>query len=432
MRIRDNSFIRSVTQQTYAVFPNGRRDERALTFSLPQVSRMEDAVTPRFRARSKAGEVIVNPMVRMTSTSEAVSCPWWTMRTTPEGVYYNYDEAQAHTGSNDPVYSEPKVVDEILRQETLAVTEAYAGVGAADVSTLTELAELRETISFLLSPAKKLKEITARTASFIKRKRRFDDAFNKRLARWESRNPKRRGSKPEKTGGPTLKLGKFEATDISSAWLAYRYAIMPIIYTFQDIEKHLERSVYPTRVTSRSKREGKVDLATNPAWVHVSHSFGIFRYRHLREGSSKVACRAGVLYVADWSLQRQLGLQLHQLPASMYELIPLSFVADWFWNGSQAYQALTAELRSKEILGAWVTTTVDYDYVYRLECESLDASTVVYPGGQSMRVVGQWKRRRLVSLSDIGVRLKVDLNAKRVADALALSFSFLATARSLR
>ena len=52
--------------------------------------------------------------------------------------------------------------------------------------------------------------------------------------------------------------------------------------------------------------------------------------------------RAGVLYEYTATLSNQLGLQLHQIPAALWEGIPLSFVADWFWTGSTAYQALTA------------------------------------------------------------------------------------------
>lgn len=428
-RIRDRGHVESVSQLSYATWPSGRRDEATSVYLLPQVDTMVDEVTPKFRSRSKGGEIVVNPMTKINHTSEAVLCPWWRSRTTSEGVYFNYNEAQAHTGPSDRVWAEPAVVAEIDRQETLAATSAYAGVGEADLSTLTELAELKETIGFLMSPLKKMVDITRKTANYVNRRKRFEEGFAARLARWERKNPKRRGSIPVKGKGPTLRLGNFKVTDIPSAWLAYRYAIMPLIYTFQDIQKHLDREIYPSRQTSRGRSSGIVDLSTNPAFTPARSGFGSVNYRHKRGGRAKVTSRGGVLYVPDWSVNRQLGLQLHQLPAAAYEVIPLSFVADWFYNGAEAYQAITAELRAQEILASWVTTTIEYEYTYSLESVALDAESACHPGGQTVRCHGTWKRRRKASFSDVGVRARVSLNANRVADAFALITTILANAR---
>lgn len=152
------------------------------------------------------------------------------------------------------------------------------------------------------------------------------------------------------------------------------------------------------------------------------------KYAFHRRGTAKVTSRAGVLYAADWSIPRQLGLQLHKVPATLYEVIPLSFVADWFWNGADYYRALTAEFRAQGILGAWVTTTVNYDYTYQLVASPNDSNTTCSPGGTTVVGSGTWKRRRKVNVSDAKLGFQVELSTKRVADALALSFNMLATA----
>lgn len=322
------------------------------------------------------------------------------------------------------------VSEKVERLRQLAITAAYARVGSADVSTLVELAELKETLSFLYSPVRKMRDLTSSLCRHLGRIRRAQDNYTKRLSRWEKlpAHIRKRREKPKPPELPKFKLGKFEFTDISSAWLAYRYAIMPLVYSFQDIQEHLNRQVYPERDTARKKETETIDLAHTGAWDTHSALNGVIRYRSIREGHAKFVVRAGVLYAPDWSLNRQLGLQMHRIPSAMYETIPLSFVADWFQNGSEVYDALTAELRALKIHGAWVTVESEYDYTVRYELTPGDPQTACTTGGVTFRRKGKWKERKLASLSDVRFMLRTELNGKRVADGLALIHTMLATA----
>lgn len=429
MRIRDNTTIRPIQQDSYALYPNGHRVTNSAIVSIPLKDVMHDEVIKGFARKSNDGEVFVNPMERLKTVGDAPLCPYWQQRQIGPSIWYSYNPIQGYVGVNDQPWAESPVLKEIVRNEALAVTEAYAKVGAADLETLTELAELKETLSFMASPVKKMAAVTRRVSDYVSRRKRWEDAFAQRLERWNKRNPKHRGPQPVKSQGPRAKIGRIEATDIPSAWLAYRYAIMPLIYSFQDLQEHLSRAIYPERVTSRAKESSDVSLVTSPPWTIAGGTeFGSIQYRHSRSGNAKVTSWAGVLYVADWSLQRQLGIQLHRIPATMYEVIPLSFVADWFHNGMDVYNALTASLRSQEILGAWVTTKVEYDFVYNLAAEPLDPQSTCYPGSTCYVGSGTWTRRKPVSLADVKFKFRTELNAKRIVDALALSSTLLATA----
>lgn len=428
-RVRDKSTVVHTLQYGYAVYPDGSKRESSSILSIPQLDRMEDVVVKGFKRASAAGSVIVNPMERVRTVSSAPDCPWWRQRVTPSGRYYNYEGQQGSNGANAAPWTESEVVKAIDRCEALAITSAFAGVGSADLESLTELAELKETLGFLASPARKMAKVTRRVCDYIARRERFEAAFKKRYERWQKRNPKRRGAAPEISVGPRLRLGKLEATDIPSAWLAYRYAIMPLIYSFQDIQKHLQRAVYPERETSRAKESVEVDLTTDPPWnVAGGAEFGAIEYRHPRFGNATVQSRAGVLYTADWSLSRQLGFQIHRVPATMYELIPLTFVFDWFQNGVDVYNALTAELRALNILGSWVSTTVKYDFTYQVEARPLDSESSCATGLTCNVGSGTWTRRRATTVADVRLKFRVELNTKRTVDALALASTYLATA----
>lgn len=428
MRIRDRSTRKDIVQTSYALFPDGRRHEDSSTVSIDLLDVMTDVVVPGFKKAQERGNVFINPMERIRTYGTAPECPWWRQRSTSHGVYYNYEARQGYCGVNDRPWTESLVREEIDRNEALAITAAYAAVGQADLETLTELAELKETIGFLLSPAKKMVEVTRRVRDYVTRYDRWKTAFQKRIERWERKDPRHRGARPVPRA-PRARLGRFEMTDIPSAWLAYRYAIMPLIYSYQDIQKHLTRTDYPERVTARAKESGSVSLDTDPPWNRAGDDgWGSIQYRHVRSGNAKVTCRAGVLYTADWSLSRQLGFQLHRVPATAYEVIPLSFVADWFHNGMDVYNGLTAELRAQKILGSWVTTKVEYDYSYQVEASPLDSESTCASGLTCFVGSGSWVRRRETSLADVKFRFRVDLNTKRIVDALALASTYLATA----
>lgn len=195
---------------------------------------------------------------------------------------------------------------------------------------------------------------------------------------------------------------------------------MPLIYSFQDIQKHLDREIKPARLTARAKQKEMVDLKQIGSWTSYYLPYGDTKERLVRTGMVEVTSRAGVLYAADWSLTRQLGVQLHQIPAALYEIIPLSFVTDWLHNGASVYQALTAELRSNKILGAWVVTTMVSTMDAYVEAEPLNSDTACASGVHTTTVTGKWSRRTPASMSDIQFHFRVEMNSKRIADGLSL------------
>lgn len=428
-RTRDKSTVSSI-RYTDVDTTDSRSSTSYGTISVSKLDRMTDVVTNRFRKRSSKGEIIINPMTKQTTNPVVLPINYWKQRVA-NGSTRRWSRTHYAPWVNWTPWSDNAIMDEVARLEQLAITDAYAKVGEADVATLVELAELRETLSFLWSPARKMRDLTRRLHSYTKSVGRLQDDFKKKLSQWESLPPhvRKKRAKPEPPKLPKLKLGKFEATDISSAWLAYRYAIMPMVYTFQGIQKHLGRETRPERDTARAKKETEIDLEVAGTWTQYNYPNGNVWERSRRTGQARIKSRAGVLYAPDWSLNRQLGVQIHRVPMAMYEIIPLSFVTDWFHNGASVYDALTAELRSLKIHGAWVTSEIEFDIAGYLEAKPADPQTTCSGGGQATVVTGKWKRRRLASLADVRLALRVEMNGKRIADALALTHTMLATAR---
>ena len=203
------------------------------------------------------------------------------------------------------------------------------------------------------------------------------------------------------------------------------------MYTFQGIQKNLQDQIeksqtHPPRATARGKWEEGLPSQLSSLDTGLGVGNVIFPVQRVIEApGSKVEARAGVLYVPQLDWRTRWGVHLHYVPVALYEAIPLSFVADWFYTGSDAYKALTAHLRAVKILGSWVSSqaSVSGNLVDNL---SATQGAVASPMRRAFaKFELDYRRRRITSLTDVSVQAKIDLNAFRVADGLALISQFI-------
>lgn len=394
---------------------------------------MTDIVTPGFRRESAKGRVINNAMERLkTSHSLTQANVWFSKFTTTGNAGYR---AEGYDLSVIPV-NDPRdpagrlhmqgVQAAIADAEAIALTDAFAKVGIPDAESLTSIAEMRETLSFMLSPVRKIKQLASRATSIEKLLKRDEETYLRRLAAWSRRSDaqKLKIPKPEKAKRK-IKLARWEVTDIPSLWLAFRYGVMPLIYDVQDHWKAFNKvSKFVPRATARGK-------ASDTLTVIVPHAPVVFgladRHSATENADFKISVRAGVLYVPRLeTLLTKFGLEAGRIPSTLWEVVPLSFVVDWAINMSDVLNALTAYLRVDSVLSCWVTTTVEWNYLCSLEGTPLERGQ---GGTSTFREEGKWTRRRPASIADVRLKVNVNLNAKRVADAFALASLFLNSLR---
>lgn len=416
----------------------GTPEYRNTTITWSDRDVMTDVVTPGFARRSASGEIINNPVVRLRSNFLDQGSSARDAGPVMEVAYSHYIQI---VPSAQSIIDHSYVKSKISRAESAAVTAAYASVNETQVSSLVELGELRETISFLMNPLRGMVNLTKRANKWLDKAEAKQAMHTQRLARyyknlvvWERRSPKRRGKRPQPPAPlklPGFKVRERTVRDIPSFWLAYRYGLMPLIYSFQDIQKALSAPKDgPPRETSRKRADESLSHLFDswPAARNQPVVDGRFNVDYKAAITGKVESRAGVLYVPDVSVQARWGLQLNRVPAALYELIPLSFVADWFWTGSQAYDAVTAHFRAQKVLAAWVTTkaTIDVD-TYDVWSPANGSSTCTPSTRKTGRLQIDYWTRRPASLSDVEVQLRVKLNTERVADGLSLIHNFIAS-----
>lgn len=177
---------------------------------------------------------------------------------------------------------------------------------------LTELGEIRETLSYLLGKV-------GGGADLLNKLREKDHDTYRRGRHLNAKQ--------------LLKSGDAALRKLGGRWMEYRYAIMPLVYSFKDVHKLLN----PRGDRYHSERaKGTIDVSTPRV------SPGSLSECILYETSGRVVVRSLTKARYDLGSLQRLANAVGLNPfRTAWELIPLSFVVDWFINTGDAITALT-------------------------------------------------------------------------------------------
>lgn len=297
--------------------------------------------------------------------------------------------------------------DSVVTSDTnAAIASLQSSVVADNVNTydlLTELAEGKETLAMLLSAVKA-----------VRRPLQSFQAARNAIMRNGKLSPKQ------------------VKQQLESKWMEYRYAIMPCIYSVRDIVELLEKQgdVYKT---SRAKKTLTYEHKCN--WDRNLNGKPIWLYR---ETTGTVTVRAvGKCWYDLEALKLRLFDQVGINPfVTAWELIPFSFVVDWFANigdwvlaqTSQVVDCSTQRVFCYSVKQDFVVETyLTYDMLSfaekyyappgpgKLRWEKRDTGTHLL-----QRNVVKTYHRKLFSPSDVSINFEPFLNWKRSVDAWVL------------
>jgi hypothetical protein len=371
---------------------------------------MSDVVIPNFRQRSAKGEIFVNPMysheyTRSYTLSDLAFYVPYTSSTPGSQRYCSYYYEQKHTDSCLCIQLRGHAINHIpskidgMRLRTLAGTDAAARVADPVFQGLVFLGELRETIGFIRNPLKAVHDYLYDVRKFKRRKKKY---------------------------------AALTTTDyLANQWLSYRYGLMPLVFDVQDAAKAIQRTVdgfKPVRETSRGMAQDQESLSS--ADSPSGDTYVISEVSTNR----KVSVRAGVLYEYTRSPDT-FGVGLREIPNVIWEIIPYSFVADWFVNINSYIDAIVPVAGIRK-LGSWTTvreeaTTQGIHNWYSTKTASNGANRVVTQNGTTVEDLSSKSTTRTPGLS-VGLASRVaplsgDIGKKRVTDLLALIRQLLAS-----
>lgn len=347
---------------------------------------MTDNITPNYRRRIREGEVIFNDMASEVRSSnegsgsgsliESIgpSCtnPWFKGEWKIDS---NVFPAIISAGGPLPVEAAiPETDMADLRREVS--TRCLANRGEPNGNLFESLAEYKQTLRMLRRPLNS-----------------FGVFFHKNT-------PK------------ILKL------DPSAAWLAYRYGLRPLISDVTGIIKGLERSIGLERQTTRSR-----GVLSRYEFVERSIDWDIHRLRYSVQNTDNVEMRAMSLDEYVVTTLRNIGFTSRGLLTVPWELVPYSFVVDWFVNVGDYLRQLTPLPEFKQ-LGACLVTRRTKQTVYSvLQDTNLQPASYVITRPITGTCSASSRTVHRTSLSEPGLVIKSDFrfdDAVRSADAFAL------------
>lgn len=335
-------------------------------------STMTDWVTPRFKELSAKGSIILTDMSKTVEVHQCtgnfskyksvnLSCAPSTYAyedfTGPWAYYYKSGQTNYTKLPRNALLSSGDISDAI----SVAATKAWSNSNAHSAELLVDLAELRQTLDMLRNPlaagGKFLKTVTSER--------------NKRLRR---------------KGVALTTLG-------SDLWLQYRYGIRPLVSSVNGVLKALQAEYAKRRSTYR----GTYNLSRTSASTGT-YASGIHKFDWSQTYSDVLDLRAGILLEDQVEISNALGLDAAGMLQVPWEIVPFSFVADWFANVGDFIGGQFAAL-VKRPLGTWYTMKRSYISTFSISnCQSNSASYTINRAGTESRISQYIDYSRIIGL----------------------------------
>lgn len=311
-----------------------------------KISTIDDVVTPNFRQKMKRGEIVNNPCVM--SVVETITTP------STYAVLNNgepgYVDGASSGGSTFRRYHDthgayPDVADlDIEEGEDVAKLYALANIDSTPYSFAEDLAELRETARFLRGHAHRFEKLARR---FAKEKQRL-------VRKYESLRTLNQAER-----------ARLLAEALSGLWATYRFVLTPLAQSMTDLLEawNTKTDPLPLRLIARGKYEDEETVSD----THVVVKSNTFTSKYVCKQELDV--RAGILYEninPTRGFRFKYGLRNKDIPVTLWNVVPLSFMVDRFFNISAAIKALTnLSDPSIKILAGW--TTVRHNKLYKFK-----------------------------------------------------------------
>lgn len=364
------------------------------------VEDMTDEIVPQYRKRVAEGDVFFNAMekIRLTNTVVSGSGPriegkfkqctppetqWWDLAGGPyfaKALRTRVNLYAPYGGLVDPqfVFTDSDVQSLITR----ASTECAANRGAGPINLYEDLAQYKQT----LNTGTQLYEISS-------------DIFRK--------IPK-----------PTRIV-----RGVTSAYLLYRYGLKPLAEDLWQVKQALDVMQHKVRTATRAKASAHQNSSSA---TFASAYYGLFYQDIGQQTTDDIEVRA--MSLDEYVLTRayEAGLSLKNLETVAWDLIPFSFVCDWFLNIGNVLKAY-APAPNIQSLGGCVTikrvTSTNY-YASLTRLNDTVNYSLVRSGSGSLTATREYKRR-IPQLGAPGFVTNWSdsygfTRATRIADAMAL------------
>lgn len=284
---------------------------------------ISDVVSPSFERKMADGEIIMNPL-EISKQFRSCTQDSWLLGPAPSWGSRKFEGNMVCEWSIPP--SRPSWFDSRVNDaKEYTLVQAVAKMADPDALALVTLAEAKKTAKMMSRPFVAMEVLLRR---ILTRRARLMD---------EGRN----------------------AVDaLAKAWLEYRLGWKPVLYDIEGIQKaykHAE-SQKPVRLIARSSTtiDWKQTVVTKTVKPQTSLVTMRGEFQHQTKVSSGVVYDVSEQTLAD-ARNEAFGLRLRDIPATVWELTPWSFILDRFIDVGSWLNAITPN-PSVTLKGSWTTT----------------------------------------------------------------------------
>lgn len=285
---------------------------------------MTDVTTPNFASRVRSGKLPVNPMSSHSITIQADNCNIAVERYYTS-QYGSERKAKVVASGGAPIHSGHTTVIDTPDLDAL-VTEALARANTARWDVLTFASEFGKTLQLVLGARRRALNRAQEIAALVRRRNKGRASL---AEAWQH---------------------------FSEMWLEYRYGWRVLMYDLQSAEESYQALSHKgekiVRATSSETLRGNLESP----WSDKTRAF---EGRFVHDETLVARGFVGVEYAAD-------PLVTIDPFVTAWELVPFSFVSDWFVNIGSNIAAYSPFVRGKvSWAGASVKRSTISNYVLR-------------------------------------------------------------------
>jgi len=336
-RKRSRGGFSSAEVRKYSNSPSGSAPSDTVFWTEPgRIGESEsiwDNPHPGYRKRASRGEIIMGELLL---SSVSVKCSNGHFQLGPLDDWGVSELSGDLAAMGGTLLDRGEIDAAGLRALDIAVNKAYAKVYGSPVLIGEFANDFKQTISMLRKPFSSATKLIADIASSKRRRLRLSSGRN------------------------ALKAA-------SDAWLEYRYGWKPLILDCQttiDQVSKIHQKYTRKHLVARSSESTSVSRTKDfqgtgfGSWPNLS-SYG------QATGKGFATANAGVMYTVSnpvdpgEAASRIFGTSARDVPATVWEIIPFSFVVDWFVGVGDWIQASVPN-PSVSVLTSWGTRVVDW------------------------------------------------------------------------
>lgn len=339
-----------------------------------------DIVIPSYESRSARGEIFNNPLTQSKVLEEKSIGSYHRQQTLSKAGALttlllqdgtlNLSQALTNEGLSVYLGYYPVITPSgsvLAERSAQAVTKSYANRTPADVLSIVTALELIKSVTTITGILKTVKKNAHRLRKNLTKVRR--NKYSPYNIKPDDYKTKFVDSLKDLSSKSLRELRTYE-----ELWMEARYNLRPLYYDIMGTSKALSE---PLKENSRQTSRGSAaytDEEISEYTKHVASTYYSYDVNVRRRSTVNVTFRAGVLSQIE-SETRAAKLGLYEIPRSIWDLVPASFIFDWFYDIGSLISAWTPRMGSKT-LASWVVQTIEQIQSVEMDVSNVQSYTV--------------------------------------------------------